>query len=114
VVVASVLVISFRSVLGPVIVLLGLGAMGSIEDRSIAVTLQVTSAMDRAALFARACGLTPRESELLRHLADGTDTRQLARRLGLSEHTVQDHLKMVFAKTSTNRRVQLLARAFGS
>jgi DNA-binding CsgD family transcriptional regulator len=41
------------------------------------------------------------------------DTRHLARRLHLSEHTVQDHLKLIFAKTSTGSRVQLLSRAFG-
>ncbi len=90
-----------------------LGSAGPVEARTIAVTLQRTSAVDRAALFARACGLTPRENELLRHLSDGTDTRQLARRLALSENTVQDHLKTIFVKTSTNSRGQLLARAFG-
>jgi DNA-binding CsgD family transcriptional regulator len=86
---------------------------GPVEGRAIAVTLQPTSPADRMAVFARAGGLTPRETELLRQLADGTDTRQLARRLGVSEHTVQDHLKAIFAKTSTGSRPQLVARAFG-
>ena len=65
-------------------------------------------------LFARACGLTQRETELLRHQATGTDTRGLARRMSLSEHTVQDHLKSVFAKTGVRSRRELLARFSGS
>lgn len=60
----------------------------------------------RVALFARAFGLSTRESELLGHLVTGTDTRELARRMFLSEHTVQDHLKSIFAKTAArNRRI---------
>ena len=51
---------------------------------------------------------------LVRHLATRSDTRELARRMRLSEHTVQDHLKSVFAKTGTRSRRDLLARALGS
>jgi DNA-binding CsgD family transcriptional regulator len=91
-----------------------LGATGPVRDRTIAVTLQNTTPADRMALFARASGLTPRETELVRHLGQGTDTRHLARQLGVSEHTVQDHLKAIFAKTSTSSRLQLVTRAFGS
>jgi DNA-binding CsgD family transcriptional regulator len=90
-----------------------LGASGPFQGRTIAVTLQPTRPADRMAVFARASGLTPRETELVRQLSDGTDTRQLARRLGVSEHTVQDHLKAIFAKTSSSSRLQLVARAFG-
>jgi DNA-binding CsgD family transcriptional regulator len=91
-----------------------LGATGPVGDRTIAVTLQTTAPADRMALFARASALTSRETELVRHLGDGTDTRHLARCLGVSEHTVQDHLKAIFAKTSTSSRLQLVTRAFGS
>jgi DNA-binding CsgD family transcriptional regulator len=63
---------------------------------------------------ARVVGLSERETELLLHLVGGSDTHALARRLFLSEHTVQDHLKSVFAKTGTNNRRVLVARATGS
>jgi DNA-binding CsgD family transcriptional regulator len=65
-------------------------------------------------LFARAFGLSSRESELLTQLATGIDTRELARRMFLSEHTVQDHLKSIFAKTSARNRRTLLARTLGT
>ncbi len=53
------------------------------------------------ALYGHVLGLTPREAELLGHLATGDDTRALAARLYLSAHTVQDHLKAVFAKAGS-------------
>jgi hypothetical protein len=36
-------------------------------------------------------------------------TRDIARLMFLSEHTVQDHLKSIFAKTATRTRRTLLA-----
>lgn len=81
---------------------------------SIAVDLEPTRPADRMSLFARAYGLTARESELLQLLASGDDTRALAQALFVSEHTVQDHLKSMFAKTGCHSRWTLLARATGS
>lgn len=91
-----------------------LGTTVPAQDRTIAVTLQNTSPADRMVVFARASALTARETELVRRLGDGTDTRHLARSLGVSEHTIQDHLKAIFGKTSTSSRFQLVTRAFGS
>ncbi len=90
-----------------------LSATGPVQDRPIAVTVQTTSPADRLVVFARACALTARETVVVRQLADGADTRQLARRLAISENTAQDHLKAIFAKTSTSSRLQLVSRAFG-
>jgi DNA-binding CsgD family transcriptional regulator len=83
-------------------------------ERGIAVTIEETSPAERVALFARAFALSARESELLSHLAAGNDTRRVADRMFLSEHTVQDHLKSIFAKTAANNRRILLARALGT
>jgi DNA-binding CsgD family transcriptional regulator len=44
----------------------------------------------------------------------GASTHDIARRMFLSEHTVQDHLKSIFAKTATRTRRALLARALGT
>lgn len=83
-------------------------------DRDIAVTIEQTAPAERVDLFTRASGLSPRESEVVGHLVTGCDTREIAVRMLLSEHTVQDHLKSVFGKTMTNNRRTLLARALGS
>lgn len=83
-------------------------------EPNIAVTIEESSPMERASLFARAFGLSPREVELLGYLMAGIDTRELARRMSVSGHTVQDHLKSIFSKTSTRTRRSLLARAAGT
>jgi len=79
----------------------------------IAVTLEESSPTERLDLYARACGLSNRESELLGHLATGGDTRDIAARMSVSENTVQDHLKSVFDKTGARNRTALLGRALG-
>ncbi|MFI6416459.1 LuxR C-terminal-related transcriptional regulator [Streptomyces sp. NPDC050842] len=84
------------------------------SDREIAVTIEETTPADRLDVFCRAHGLTGRETELLGHLADGADTGAVAHAMSLSAHTVQDHLKSVFAKTGTRHRRGLLARALGT
>lgn len=84
-----------------------------VEDRDILVTMETSSPAERRDLFSRCSSLTGREDELLRHLAAGADSRTVARSMGISEHTVQDHLKSVFAKTSTSSRRELLAKALG-
>lgn len=83
------------------------------HERDIAVTIEETPAAQRVDMFARACGLSPREREILNHLVAGSDTREIARQMLLSQNTVQDHLKSVFNKTSTHSRRTLLSRALG-
>jgi len=80
----------------------------------IAVTIEESTPAERLDLFTRASALSTRESELLTYLVSGADTREIASRMFLSKHTVQDHLKSVFAKTQTRSRKALLARALGT
>jgi hypothetical protein len=61
------------------------GAVGA--DARIAVTVEEASPGERTAVFARACGLAARETELLHHLATGADSRTLAARMFLSVNT---------------------------
>jgi len=83
------------------------------ERRDIAVTIEASTPGERLSLFALACGLSDRERELLDHVAAGLDTVEVAARMHLSAHTVQDHLKSVFTKTGTHSRRALLSRALG-
>ena len=46
--------------------------------------------------------------------ARGASRDEMATALFISPHTVQDHLKAIFAKTATRSRRALLSRALGS
>ena len=91
-----------------------LGDTAGPAEPDIAVTIEDSSPAERVAVFARSFGLTPRETELLRHLVTGIDTRELALQMFLSEHTIQDYLKGIFAKTSAHNRRTVVSRALGS
>lgn len=82
-------------------------------DADIAVTIEPTSTNERMSLFSLAHGLTDREAEVLAGCARGLDTRGLADELFLSENTIQDHFKSIFAKTHTRTRGSLIAIARG-
>lgn len=74
----------------------------------IAVVLEPPPAPQLMPLLARAHGLTAREGELVRLLIRGLPTSELAHRLHISEHTVQDHLKSIFDKVGVRSRRELL------
>jgi DNA-binding NarL/FixJ family response regulator len=90
-----------------------IGPQNAHQDKlgDIAVTIENCAPLDRAELFSRVHGLTTRESQVLTQLAAGDDTRAAAQTLRLSEYTLQDHLKAIFAKTKVHDRRSLLAAA---
>jgi len=83
-------------------------------DDDIAVTIGPVGQRERWSIFCRAHGLSDRETDVVVYLAEGDDTRTLAARLHLSEHTVQDHLTSAFAKTGVRSRREPLALARGA
>lgn len=108
---------SARAYLGQGIwVALSAARLGVPDDPAsmIAVSVEPLPPEQRCDLYARALGLTQRETELLAHLVGGADTRRLTQLMYVSEHTVQDHLKSVFAKAGVNSRRSLVARATGA
>jgi DNA-binding CsgD family transcriptional regulator len=64
--------------------------------------------------FAALHHLSPREREVLQFLVQGLDTPGLAEGLGISPHTVRDHLKNIFQKTATKSRSELLSALSGT
>jgi DNA-binding NarL/FixJ family response regulator len=56
--------------------------------------------------------LTPRQRELLHHLAAGHTNAQIARRLGVSEGTVRIHLQNIYSKLQVSSRTAAVTRAF--
>ena len=51
-------------------------------------------------------GITPRELEILEHIASGMSTREIAAALFVSENTLKTHASRLFDKLSVNRRTQ--------
>jgi DNA-binding NarL/FixJ family response regulator len=53
--------------------------------------------------------LTPREIEILALVAEGLANKQIAVRLGISDHTVKTHLAALFAKLGVSSRAEAVA-----
>ncbi|MBV8738624.1 MAG: response regulator transcription factor [Alphaproteobacteria bacterium] len=57
-----------------------------------------------------AAALTPREVEVLAALAEGLGNKAVARRLGISPHTVKFHIESVFRKLGAGTRAEAVAK----
>lgn len=57
--------------------------------------------------------LTPREQEVLEHLALGRSVKEIASRLSRSPHTVHDYVKALHRKLQASSRGALIAKALG-
>ncbi len=68
-------------------------------------------ATERQAFPPRTAGLTPREHEILRLLAQGATNREIARALHISEHTVKTHVHHILEKLGVENRAQAAALA---
>jgi DNA-binding NarL/FixJ family response regulator len=62
-------------------------------------------------ITAPATALSPREIDILQHLATGATNRQLARALFISEATVKTHLVHIYDKLGVDNRTQAVDRA---
>jgi DNA-binding CsgD family transcriptional regulator len=51
-------------------------------------------------------GITPRELEILQHIAAGLSNREIADKLFVSENTVKTHSSRIFDKLNARRRTQ--------
>jgi two-component system, NarL family, nitrate/nitrite response regulator NarL len=54
--------------------------------------------------------LTPREAEILSLVGQGMSNKAVARRLGISVHTVKFHLEALFAKLEATSRAEAVAK----
>lgn len=52
----------------------------------------------------KSLGLTPRECEILAHLAKGASNKEIARALGVSPNTVKTHVASLYLKLEVNGR----------
>jgi DNA-binding NarL/FixJ family response regulator len=79
-----------------------------IAERALAYFAAAPSSARAARPFPE---LTDREMEILRLVADGRTTADIARRLRLSEKTVRNHTSNVVAKLRVEDRAQAIVRA---
>ncbi|MGE8493522.1 response regulator [Comamonas sp.] len=56
-------------------------------------------------------GLTPREAEILRLVADGMSNREIANEVHLSRHTVESHVKRIYRKLAVSSRMMAVREA---
>ena len=57
-------------------------------------------------------GLSPREVEVLRHVARGSTNREIAEALGISERTIDRHVSNIYTKLDVSSRAAATAFAF--
>ncbi len=56
--------------------------------------------------------LTDREVEIVKYISEGWTNKEIARHLGISEHTVKEHVRHLLKKTKTTTRTGILAQIF--
>ncbi len=78
------------------------------QEMSLAVEALATSPTVRAIGANGLSLLSKRELEVVRSLAEGLTNREIAERLGLSQHTIKNYLFRVFDKLGVSSRFELL------
>lgn len=100
-----------RSRAGRWVVLHG-AALGSGGARRVAVIVEPAHPDRISSLLMAAHGLSEREQDVTRLVLRGESTAEIAAGLCVSPHTVQQHLKSVFAKTGVRSRRELVGDVF--
>jgi DNA-binding CsgD family transcriptional regulator len=78
----------------------------------VIVTVRPLEPRERGALLTRLYGLSPREREVAAACARGETTKEIASALGVSPHTVKEHLDRACQKIGARGRKALVARLF--
>jgi DNA-binding CsgD family transcriptional regulator len=79
------------------------------EDPELVVTIEPASGHHLVGMLLAAYGLTSRERQVCLEVISGYSTADIADRLSISRHTVQDHLKSAFTKVGVRSRGELVA-----
>ena len=113
-----------RKLVGKTTTIFDLNVLDSAGER---VTLRITSAplreegkvvgifgigipLPKASVQARSMleNLTPRQQEVLRLLAEGLETPEIAQRLGVAEETARNHIRALLRATGAHSRLEVV------
>jgi DNA-binding CsgD family transcriptional regulator len=86
--------------------------MGDRSDGPVTVVIEPAKSSDVAPIIVEAYALSPRERDVVRAIARGMSSAEIAAELYLSPHTVRDYVKSVFEKVGVSSRGELVARLF--
>lgn len=89
-------------------------ALVSGTSRRVAVIVEPAHPARITPLLMSVYGLTQREQDVTRLVLQGCSTSEVAERLVVSGHTVQQHLKAIFDKTGVRSRRDLVGKVFFS
>ncbi len=88
------------------------GGMALVDPQELESLLAVAAPAHaaEAAPAAALAPLTPRELEVLRMMAEGVANKEIAWRLGISEHTVKFHVASILGKLDAGTRTEAVTR----
>lgn len=72
---------------------------------------RIVSGSSAPAAITRIAELTPRELEILKHLAEGSSNKAIARSLAITDGTVKLHVKSILRKLKVSSRVEAAVMA---
>lgn len=78
---------------------------GALDKRTVDAVLEAAGAAPLQVRQARPAGLSEREVEILRLLAQGRTAKQIAHTLTIAEKTAGHHIEHIYAKTGVSTRV---------
>ena len=92
----------------------GMALIDPQELESLLTAPAATQSLEAANAAIPVAALTPRELEVLRMMADGAANKEIAWRLGISEHTVKFHVASILGKLDAGSRTEAVARGLRS
>lgn len=84
------------------------------DDEHVVVTVEPAPPDDLVRILLDSYGLTPRETDIVLLVCRGLATKEIARELTISVHTVRDHLKVIYGKAGVASRGELAAQLFSN
>jgi DNA-binding CsgD family transcriptional regulator/GAF domain-containing protein len=104
--------VRLRTAAGQWLILHASRMTGAHADGQIAVIVEVARPVEIAQLIVQVYALSRRESEIVRLVAQGLTTTEIAKAFHITANTVQDHLKAIFEKVGVRSRRELVSQLF--